>query len=295
MPITDRSPSPILVTEQLRTASAMLAGGAWSLVPPTLRRLVDPTDEVVVHRADTGSDRLLDAYAAWAGAPPDRYRDTVPPHSLARWAMPTIARLTAKAPIGLLGVLNQGVHVRVLQSIPRRMDLEVEGRLAGVVEVPGRTRIDTELEVRLPDGTPAMRIDVHAVVPDPDGQRVRRPRAEEATWERVGSFATEREDGKRFFLLTGDPNPLHTLETVGRLTRFDGCIAHGFGTLARTWEQLVDAGHEVTDIDVRFVAPNPLPNPELVVERAVTADEDGRRRVRTRGADGTVHLAGTLA
>lgn len=295
-------PRPTLLAEQLRPAVAMLAGGAWSLVPSALRRRVDPVDRPVRQRVSTGSDELLDAHAAWAGAPPDRHAGTVPPHTFARWAMPAIARLTARAPLPLLQVLNQGVDVEVLQPIPRGVPLDLTGRFAGVVEEPTRTRVDTSIEVALPDGTTAMRLQVYAVVPN--GGNAGRRRDEPAhDWAELGSFAAEGDDGKRFFWLTGDFNPIHTVDAVGRLTRFDGCILHGFGTMARTWEVAVDAGLDLRDVQVRFVAPNPLPNPRIVVERAQPrdversggADDEGRTLVRARGIDGTTYLAARIA
>jgi acyl dehydratase len=272
----------------------MLAGGAWSIVPPTLRQWVDDVDEPVHRRVSTGSDELLDAHAAWAGAPPDRYRDLVPPHSLARWAMPVIARLTSKAPLELLRVLNQGVDVQVLQPIPRGVDLDLVGRLVDVVEEETRVRVDTTLTATLPDGDAVLHLGVHAVVPT--GPRSGRDRPhDERVWQQLGSFAATHDDGKRFFWLTGDFNPIHTVEAIARRTRFGGCILHGFGTLARTWETVVDAGLEMADVRVRFTAPNPLPNPQILVERAEAPDADGRARVRARGRDGTTYLVATLA
>ena len=272
----------------------MLAGGAWSLLPPRLRRVVDRPDATIRRRVSTGSDELLDAHAAWAGAPRDRYRDTVPPHTFARWAMPVIARATAKAPLHLLQVLNQGVDLQLLRPIPRGVDLDLAGRLVDVVEEPSRTRVDSRVTASLPTGEEVLRLDVHAVVPT--GSRSGRTRDRDArTWTAVGDFAADRRDGKRFFWLTGDFNPIHTVELVGRMTRFDGCILHGFGTLARTWETLVDAGFALDDVQVRFTAPNPLPNPRITVERAEEPGAEGRTLVRARGEDGTTYLVAGVA
>lgn len=290
---TRGGPGVGLLPQQLRPAVAMLAGGAWSVVPPALRRLVDDPEGVVTATVDTGSDALLDAHAAWAGAPPDRYARLVPPHAFARWAMPTIARVTAKAPHPLLAVLNQGVDVVQHAPIPRGVPLTLTGQLDGVVTEPSRVRVDSTVAVDLPDGTRAMDLAVHAVVPTGRRDRDREPRTE-PTWTQVGAFEVDRHDGKRFFLLTGDFNPIHTVEAVGRRTRFDGCILHGFGTMARTWELLVGAGHEMADVRVRFTAPNPLPNPRVVVEQADEPDADGRTRTRARSEDGTVHLVASV-
>ncbi len=271
----------------------MLAGGAWSLVPPAVRRRVDDPAGVVRATADVGSDRLLDAHAAWAGAPPGRWDATVPPHTFARWAMPVIARLTAKAPHGLLGVLNQGVRVRVGGPIPRGAALALEGRLGAVDVEEGRVVIRSRVDVARPGDPAAMRIDVHAVVPT--GPRARRDADDvpAPAWEEAAAWSADADDGRRFFFLTGDFHPLHTLGPVARRTRFGGCILHGFGTYARTWEALLDGGLDVTDLDVRFTAATPLPTPRVSVQVA-PPDADGHRPVRAVSADGTVLLRGAV-
>lgn len=283
--------SPRLLVEQWPTALAMAGGGAWSLLPHAARDRVQGTDRTHTMRLSPGSDANLDAFAAWSGAPADRYRDTVPPISAARWAMPMVARLSAMAPHSLLKVLNQGVRLQTHRPLPRT-PLDLAGRLVEVREVDGRVRVHTQVGVT-PSGdvTPAMTIDTIAtvVVGRRSGTRTAPP--EPDRWERVGTWSAVPADGRRFFWLTGDFNPIHTSRTFARRTRFGGPILHGFGSLSRSHELLVDHLGPLADVDIRFVAPVPLPSPAIHVE---VGDGDDGTHVRAVGEDGTVHLAGSV-
>lgn len=259
-----------LVLEQWRTATAMAAGGAWSLVPPALRARLQPDAGPVRSSVRPGSDRNLDAYAAWAGAPADRYAGLVPPHSASRWAMPMVAQLTAQAPHPLLKVVNQGVRLQVAAPLPRGVELELEGRLVGDDERDGRVRIHSRIEVSTPTTPAAVTLDAIAVVAGSGSgrgaSRSARPAPPDHRWETVGTWGAAARDGVRFFHLTGDFNPIHTLAPFARRTRFGGPILHGFGSFARTFETLQGALGTVRDLDVRFVAPVRMPSPELAVQ-----------------------------
>ncbi len=283
-----------LVAEQGPTIAAMAAGGARSMVPARLR--AGGVGRVRHTEVSAGSDRLLDAYAAWSGAPPQRYAGLVPPHSFSRWALPMIARLTSSAPYPLLEVVNQGVRLRVDAPLPRGVPITLRGELVEAAERDGRVRIHTRVTASTEASPDALIIDTFAAVIT----RMRRPRPrgggghDEPPTTSIGTWSADRHDGVRFFALTGDFNPIHTLEPVARRTRFGGCILHGFGNLARTYEVIRDAGWEPRDLDVRFTAPNHLPSSELTVELGDRPDHEGRRTLRVRSPEDTAVLAGTL-
>lgn len=280
---------PQLVLQQWPTALAMAGGGAWSLLPHALRDRVQGTDRTHTMRRSPGTDRNLDAFAAWAGAPVGRYDGLVPPISVARWAMPMVARLSAMAPYNLLKVVNQGVTLRTPEPLPRG-PLTLTGRLAEVREIDGRVRVETRVEIAPVDGPTAWTLDtVAAVVTGRRSGGTPTRRDEPAAWRTLGSWRATTADGKAFFALTGDFNPIHTSRTFASRTRFGGPILHGFGSLARTHELVVDALGPLVEVDIRFVAPVPLPSPTLEVQLAV---DD--RHVRLVAPDGTVHLAGTV-
>lgn len=279
-----------LVAEQWPTALAMAAGGAWSLLPFRARDQVQGTDRVHTARVRAGSDRNLDAFAVWAGAPPERYAGVVPPTSAARWAMPMVARLSSMAPHSLLKVVNQGVRLRVDGELPRG-PLDLAGQLVEVREDDGRVRIHTRVEATAGDAaTPAVTLDALAAVVTGRRHGTRASAVPEPDrWERVGSWSAADDDGRAFFRLTGDFNPIHTSRTFARRTRFRGPILHGFASFARTSEVLVDALGSVADLEVRFVTPVPIPTSQVHVEVG-----DDARHVRLIGDDGTVHLAGSV-
>lgn len=280
---------PQLVLQQWPTALAMAGGGAWSLLPYAPRDRVQGTGRTHTMRRSPGTDRNLDAFAAWAGAPAGRYDGIVPPVSVARWAMPMVARLSAMVPHNLLKVVNQGVTLRTPEPLPRG-PLTLTGRLAEVREIDGRVRVETRVEIAPAGGGPTWTLDtVAAVVTGPRRGGPTTRRDEPAAWRTLGSWRATTADGKAFFALTGDFNPIHTSRTFASRTRFGGPILHGFGSLARTHELVVDAIGPLVELDVRFVAPVPLPSPTLEVQLAV---DD--RHVRLVAEDGTVHLAGTV-
>ena len=116
----------------------------------------------------------------------------------------------------------------------------------------------------------------------------------EPDWETVGEWQATEADGRKFFFLTGDFNPIHTLPVFARRTAFKGCIMHGYGAFAQVFEAVRNAGHAVADIDVRFVRPLPLPSPVVRIQVAREASADGRRALRLVDDTGAVYQAGSF-
>lgn len=96
--------------------------------------------------------------------------------------------------------------------------------------------------------------------------------------------------------LTNDHNPLHVDATFAATTPYGRPIAHGtmaLNLLLATIERSAGPALKIRDVDVRFIAPTPVPN--RLVARAVLADpERGRYEVAVARADGTDVLAGTV-
>jgi acyl dehydratase len=119
------------------------------------------------------------------------------------------------------------------------------------------------------------------------------PRAD-AVFETIGRWRPAADEGRKFFYLTGDFNPIHTWPALARRTRFRGCIMHGFGGFAQAFEAIRSAGHGIGDIDVKFVRPLPLPGPEVLIQVAATADAAGRRALRLVDTSDNVYQAGSF-
>lgn len=287
--------SPTFLRHQAPNIVGFFGAGLRSALP-VWRRQVDTPTPPVQRRLRPIPRPLIDAYAAWTGAPPERYADTVPPHMFSYWALSLIAQLTGQAPYNLLAAVNQGCNVHTRALLPADEALEVTGYLADINDDGRRVRLATHLEVGTASVPDAQRIEVIAAVPrrNPKGGKPKADRGPEPAFDTVGHWSAGADDGLNFALLTGDFNPLHTLPPVGRRTRYGSCILHGFGQLTRTWETIVNAGIEIGDFDIRYVKPVPLPTEALEVQVARETTPQGTRALRLRSPGGAVHMAGHL-
>lgn len=110
-------------------------------------------------------------------------------------------------------------------------------------------------------------------------------------WQTVGTWQTDKRDGLKFAMLTGDFNPIHWMTLAGKLSAFKQMVLHGFGMFVRTFEALPQVPKE---IDVRFLKPVPLPSSALNVELESEATTMEFRRIRLIGEDNKVHLSGKV-
>jgi acyl dehydratase len=284
-------PSPRLVLQQGGVIGAFLGGALKSLLPR--RGGLDHSE--IVRSAPPPSRELLRAYAAWSNAPAGRYDDTLPPHFVAaQVALPVVSALTARSPYPLLGVLNQGIRLGVRHPIPATAPVIVRGHLVDASDDGYRARVHSALTVGTPGNPVALELDAYAAVVlkrRPGGASAPR---EDIAFETIGRWRPGADEGRKFFYLTGDFNPIHTWQAFARRTRFRGCIMHGFGGFAQAFEAIRSAGHDIADIDVKFVRPLPLPGPEVLIQVAATADASGRRALRLVDGCGNVFHAGSF-
>lgn len=289
----ESSVSPRFVREQWPAISGMTSGLVWSLTPAAIKnRLVDMYAE---RRAvvQPGSDALIEAYIGWCGADDGRYAGVLPPHYFSKYGMNMVARLTGMVPYSMLSVVNQGCHLRIRELIPRGEPIHLRGRLLDCTREGNRVRVHTQVIAGTRACADAMSVDtVAAVMLGPSGKKkTAGPPATE--YREIGTWSADRNEGQRFFYLTGDFNPIHTFWPLARRTRFGGCILHGFGTLARTYECIQSQGGVIDDFDARFVRPHLLPSGPNVVEVATGADANGRRALRLSSPAGEVLLGGS--
>lgn len=283
-----------LVKEQFPAMVGMTTGLLWSMTPDAVKsRLVDRYAERTA-TVSPASDELVNHYVQWSGAPAERYAQTLPPHFFSKYGMSMVAALTGQVPYNLMSVLNQGCRFQVNSLIPRNTPITLKGRLVECRKEGSRVRIHTRVEAGTAEQPNAMVVDTVAAVIV--GPREAKPKSErqEPEFTQIGQWSADRDDGKRFFYLTGDFNPIHTFWPLARRSRFGGCILHGFGSVARSYETIQKKGFEINDFDVRFVKPNPLPCHELAVQISEPLD-DGRRALRLTNAAGDVFLAGAFA
>nr|MBV6631292.1 hypothetical protein [Oceanococcus sp. HetDA_MAG_MS8] len=288
------SVSPTLAAQQWPTIRGMTTGLLLSWLPaPIKHRLFDPTatQRQIVPPC---SRSLVDQYLAWSGADPERYAHTLPAHFFSKYGLELVSRLCGLAPVNMLQVVNQGCRFRVYSLIPRDVPIHLSGRLVDCSDQGSRVRVHTQVQVGWEEQPQAMSVDIYAAVlrgRSPRAKKQAQQAASAQNFRQVGHWSADRADGQRFFYLTGDFNPIHTVWPLARRSKFGGCILHGFGTLARSWECVQADGSQISDADLRFVKPNLLPQPRLNVELAT---QDSTTTMRVVDPQGAVYLAGQI-
>jgi hypothetical protein len=279
-----------LVFEQATMLRAMGRIVMQSVLPFRRPRENPPTIAPAHMTLKAPSDRLVDHYLDWSGAPASRYRNELPPHLFAHWGLAAVSRILEQTRYPMAGALNQGCSVTVNGAIPRGAELQVEARLQSIEESDGRARVAVEIASGTAEQPEAVLAVFHIVfITGKRGGKKDEARAE-PQWETVGQWRAADDDGLQFALLTGDFNPIHWIGIAGKLSPFKRKVLHGFGSFVRSWEALANAGHPVREIDVRFRRPVPLPSGELSVQHA--PPQDGWRPLRLADGAGSVHMAG---
>lgn len=104
------------------------------------------------------------------------------------------------------------------------------------------------------------------------------------------------ETTRAYAALTSDHNPLHVDADFAATTPFGVPIAHGtmaLNLLLAAIERSLDPGLRIGDVEVRFVAPTPLPN-RLTANAVPAAGGDETYDVAVARDDGTLVLTGTV-
>ena len=276
------------VTEHTATISAMLLGGARSVLPFVKKH---QSGVRVSRRLASPSAPLVEAFNLWSGVTlPDGYLP--PPLLVSQTALAVVSELTAKCPYPLLGVLNQGLRLVIRQPLPIGEPLTVSGELVDASDDGYRARIHSHVVVGSASQPDALHIDAYAAVvlkKRPDEAKERRT---EPAWETLAHWQAGPDEGVKFFLLTGDFNPIHTLPAVARRTRFKGCIMHGYGAFSQIYAAIQNSGVTITEIETRFVKPLPLPSPDLLIQTA-PANADGSVPFRLTDAQGNLYQVGS--
>ncbi len=207
---------------------------------------------------------LIDDFVRWCAGDPERWRGEVPPWLFPQWGLPLLAATLRDIPWPAHRVVNQGCQIVRRGPLPTGVPLTATAQLVGIEVTERRARMHQRL-VTGHDGEPeALVADVFAVVPLARGGSGRPP-AVVPDGTRLADLPAEAGAGWQFACLTGDFNPIHWLGPYARAAGFSGVILHGFGTMARAGEALVrdalggDPGR-LERLDVRFVAPLPLPS-----------------------------------
>lgn len=244
----------LVVAARIALQSKGRNGGGFQAPGPLLERTVAPPPR----------DLIAD-YVRHAGGRPASYRGTVPAHFFPYWAFPLMSRTLDGLPWDVSRVLNAGVSVSAA-PLPAKGPWRVTVRLQEVDEDDRRVLLGQRITTGPIEDPEALVANVRLLIPKAGGPRGAKPppqvvpvgARELATWRLPAT------SGRDFAVLTGDFNPIHWVRPAARAAGFQGCILHGFSTLARAVEGLnqnlfagrVDA---LSGVDVRFARPLVLP------------------------------------
>lgn len=212
-------------------------------------------------------DHLRADFAAWCGAPEGRWGAEIPPWMFPQWGLPLLAKTLDAIPWPVAKVVNGGCTITRNGPLPAGQPLQVTAQLVGIEQTERRARMHQRLTTGPASDPEALVADVYAVVPlakPGSGGSKREPPVVPEGAERIGPLDAPAGAGWEFALLTGDFNPLHWLGPYAKVAGFGGVILHGFGTLARAAECVLDVWLDgdpdrFASLDVRFTRPLRLP------------------------------------
>lgn len=150
---------PQLALETLPTFSWMVKAAIPSLLPFFPKRKVPSPDQQFRFTAKPASERLIDQYAIWSGAPAWRYEENIPPHFCSHWAMGALATLGGFAPYDVRRILNQGLHLKINAPISRHDTITMLGCLKSITQDDSRIRIHTQVAASTSQHKDALIID----------------------------------------------------------------------------------------------------------------------------------------
>lgn len=212
------------------------------------------------------SPALVRDYVRAVGGDPRHYAGTLPPHLFPQWAFPLAAEALDGLPFPLTRVVNLGCRLTSHVPLPSGAPLEVSAQLSSVDDDGARV----VSEVRVVTGTREVPVCLEALMRTyiplakrAGARRAREPETVPADAVELSRQRVRAGAGREFAWLTGDVNPIHWVPSYARAAGFRGVILHGFGTLARAFEGLVQARlgrpPRLRALDVRFARPLTLP------------------------------------
>ena len=261
---------------------------------PKVKSEISPVHQIIA----APPAALIEHYLAWCGAA-DRYPNSLPAHMVSYWGLPLIAQILLQTPYALTKVLNQGVTLRINGELPRNQPLHCKAFVALQLEEQHRTRLSVTVQTGTEDSPNIAEATLHMAFihrPRPSSSnsnsaKIQRVDDPQLNWNTLGTWSATAHDGLQFALITGDFNPIHWSSLMGKLSGLPSKILQGFGSFARTLEQLkLD---QIAQVDLRFLRPVRLPSEQLLVEQT-SFDEVLSAQLRLRDRHGNVYLAGTV-
>ncbi len=280
-----------------RTALSAVGQSLWS-TPAAAPRLPGPLVQSI---SPPPSAELARDFVLHLGGNPDAYRDQLPPHLFSQWALPLAAQTLAGVPYPLLRVVNGGCRLVCNGPLPLSGPLHHTAQLVGIDDNGRRAVLHQHLTSGPSDQPDALVADLYAIVPLGGGKSApgeAKPAKEERPSVPIDArqldvWHLDADAGYDFAKLTGDLNPIHWIPAYARMSGFRSVILHGFGTMARAFEGLVQHVCDgnpaaLRELDVRFTRP-------LVLPASVGLYVQGNDVFVGDAAGGPAYLVGTFA
>ena len=235
---------------------------------------------------------LVRAYTDWSGG---QEEGVLPPHMFAQWGLPLALQVIEQSKYDLVDIINQGVHMRCNGPLPLDAPLVVRASLHSMREEQGRADLDVRIVTGTKQRHDLVEATLHTTFLSPAARRaaLRQSRVHVEAWRTVGVWRAEPDDGFQFAVLTGDFNPIHWIDAMGRKSAFGRTVLQGLGLFARSYECL-QKEISVHELDLRFLRPIPLPSGELQVQVSVDPDAEGWHQLRVIDGDSRVRAAGRV-
>lgn len=235
---------------------------------------------------------LVRAYITWSGG---QEEGVLPPHMFAQWGLPLALQVIEQSKYDLVDIINQGVHMRCNGPLPLDAPLVVRASLRSMREEQGRADLDVRIVTGTKQRHDLVEATLHTTFLSPAARRavLRSARVQVESWQTLGVWHAEPDDGFQFALLTGDFNPIHWIDAIGRKSAFGRTVLQGLGLFARTYECLQES-MAVYELDLRFLRPIPLPSGSLQVQVSPEVDVVDGYHLRVVDAEGRVRAAGRV-
>ena len=222
--------------------------------------------DAVAPRTFKLNSTLVRDFIVWSGGCTEAWGPHVPPTFFPYWTMPSLVACIRGRQLKLAKLLNGGCTIRQLAPIPIVGDLVLDSWFKGIESRARHDLISLGSRTRDKNGLTLLETEVRFILPKSNPKAASSkstPMIKPPEETRLANLSARKNDGFTFACLTGDFNPIHWIPSVAKLSGFPSCIQHGFGTLAKSYEHLLQA-QKVTrsscDLTVDFKRTVPLPS-----------------------------------
>ena len=308
-PITTHNPPATSFTHsfsQLSSITSLLGVGfaapfKGTATEESIAAITTPGPLIQVELPPTPSS-ILKEYNIWTNS---TNSNLIPQHLFPQWTFPPMVAALSTLPFPMTSILNQGCKLIMHGTLPINETMQVTAQLIEVTRETKKIKITTKITTSTEKNGLACTAYVYAVIPQKTKPTPSLPSTLPTPIQKrqaatvpidsilVAEHALQHSSGRHYAYLSGDFNPIHSLEFYAKMAGFPSMILHGFAQMALTQEDIIKSrcgGNSLLlkEFDVRFVAPLVLPGKMLVWIDDVTSS------VFVTSEEGVVTLIGTF-